>query len=251
MSTSDFTSAGRTRRLFLDADLRAGATLALDRAQLHYVRDVVRLRNGDRVKVFNGRDGEWAGVLAFDRRCGRLVLEARLREQDRPGDLSLLFAPLKHARLDYMVQKASELGTARLMPVMTARTAVSRVNRDRMRANAIEAAEQCGLLWVPQIEEPVALSTLLETWDGRRTLIFADEAAGLDADYRRIADLAGKPMALLVGPEGGFEPQERSAIARVPGAVAISLGPRILRADTAAVAGLALVQALAGDWTLA
>ncbi|NND50725.1 MAG: 16S rRNA (uracil(1498)-N(3))-methyltransferase [Rhizobiales bacterium] len=251
MTDSDTTRSGRVRRLYLDVVLKAGAVIELERAQQHYVRDVVRLRDGDHLKLFNGRDGEWLGRLEFDRRTARVTIDGQAREQDTPGDLHFLFAPLKHARLDYLVQKATELGASRLCPVMTKRTAVARVNLKRMRANAIEAAEQCGLVWVPEISEPVRFDRLVADWPARRALVFADEVAEPLDNYQEIEALRGKPLALIVGPEGGFSEAERSTLLGLAATTAISLGPRIMRADTAAVAALTLIQALCGDWTLA
>jgi 16S rRNA (uracil1498-N3)-methyltransferase len=251
MTRGDVTSTGRARRLYVDTGLSEGCEIALARGQLHYVRDVIRLRNGDGLFVFNGRDGEWQGRVALSRREATIALLHRTRAQEPACDLHFLFAPLKHARLDYMVQKATELGVARLVPVITGRTGASRVNLARMRANAVEAAEQCGLVSVPVIGEPVELVSLIADWPAGRALVFADETAARQPDYGGLAALRGRPMALIVGPEGGFSPQERAALAGLAATMAISLGPRIMRADTAAVAALGLIQALAGDWTIA
>jgi 16S rRNA (uracil1498-N3)-methyltransferase len=244
----------RSPRLFVDADLAAGANIPLDRDQANYLGNVLRLAAGDTVLAFNGRDGEWQAAIAGRKRPDRLEILVRARRQDRLPDLTYSFAPLKHARLDYMVQKAVEMGAAALQPVLTRFTQVSRVNTERMRANVIEAAEQCGLLSLARVEEPVAL----ERWLGQRTdqrlLIFCDEAvetadpmAALAA--ARTADPAG--IDVLIGPEGGFAEEERAALLKQPRLIRLSLGPRILRADTAAVAALALVQAALGDWTTA
>lgn len=251
MRAPDVTRSGRVRRLYLDNALETGAVIELERAQLHYVRDVVRLRDGDHLNVFNGRDGEWCGRLEYQRRAGRVAIDDQIRAQAVPGDLHLLFAPLKHARLDYLVQKATELGASRLCPVITERTAVRRVNLKRMRANAIEAAEQCGLLWVPEISEPIRFDQLVAGWPAARVLVFADEAADMQSSFQALAALRGKPMALIVGPEGGFADTERALLRGIVATIPISLGPRIMRADTAVVAALALMQAHCGDWTVA
>ena len=168
-------------------------------------------------------------------------------QQDGP-DVHYLFAPLKHARLDYMVQKATEMGVAHLQPVLTRRTIAARVNLERMRANAIEAAEQCGVLRVPSVGEPLKLDTLLAAWDPKRKLIFCDEAANVANPLTALAAVEAKPLAVLIGPEGGFDVSERALLRQQPNALAISLGPRVMRADTAAVAALALVNAALGDW---
>jgi 16S rRNA (uracil1498-N3)-methyltransferase len=236
-------------RLFLDADVKAGAEIALDAEQSNYLRNVLRLGGGDAVLVFNGRDGEWRAEIT---EAGKKKTSLAAREQTRPqtpsGDLWYLFAPLKHARLDYMVQKAVEMGVSRLQPVMTRRTQAARVNLERMRANAIEAAEQCGVLGVPDVEEPVALDKLLGAWPDGRRLIFCDEGAEMDDPVAVLRKVPPGPLAVLIGPEGGFDETERAKLLKHGGVTAISLGPRILRADTAAVAALALVQAVRGDW---
>jgi 16S rRNA (uracil1498-N3)-methyltransferase len=235
-------------RLFLDADLTAGATLALDSDQSNYLRNVLRLGAGGDVLVFNGRDGEWRAEIAeAGKKKTVLALRDRIRGQTPPGDLWYLFAPLKHARLDYMVQKAVEMGASRLQPVMTRRTQAGRVNLDRMRANAIEAAEQCGILNIPEIDEPQKLEQVLSNWNEGRRLIFCDESADTDSPLTVLNALGKGPLAVLIGPEGGFDDSERGLLLKHPSVTAISLGPRILRADTAAVAALALVQASLGD----
>jgi 16S rRNA (uracil1498-N3)-methyltransferase len=177
-----------------------------------------------------------------------LAIEERIREQTPLPDLHYLFAPLKHARLDYMVQKAVEMGAGKLRPVLTQFTQVHRVNLERMRANAIEAAEQCGILAIPEIETPRRLADVLADWDPARRLIFCDEAAPVTSPTETLAKLERGPAALLIGPEGGFSEEERADLLNRPYVIALSLGPRILRADTAAVAALALVQSFIGDW---
>jgi 16S rRNA (uracil1498-N3)-methyltransferase len=239
----------RSPRLYVEAPLGGGEKVRLSRAQAHYLGTVLRQKPGSRVLVFNGRDGEWEATLAMTRREAVLEVGATsTRPQTTPADLHYLFAPLKAARLDYMVQKAVEMGVSRLQPVITRHSQVARVNTDRMRANAIEAAEQCGVLSLPDVEAPVALDHLLAGWDAARRLVFCDE----DADGTNAVTVLGKlpyaPLAVLIGPEGGFAADERALLLKLPNVVRLSLGPRILRADTAAVAALALVQALIGDW---
>lgn len=238
-------------RLYVDAPLAAGARLPASREHWSYLTSVLRLREGDEALLFNGRDGEWRARLSADtRKSGALVVEAQTRAQTGGADLVLLFAPLKHARLDYMAQKAVEMGVSALRPTLTARTQVSRVNLDRLRANAIEAAEQCGVLRLPQILPEADLDAALAALEPERVLIFCDEEAD-QADPCAALDAsgaAGRPLAVLIGPEGGFSPPERARLAAREGVARISLGPRILRADTAAVAALALVQARLGDW---
>jgi len=244
MASYDFSAP----RLFVDAALGSGLVLALERTQQNYLCNVLRLSEGGDVLVFNGRHGEWRAVLRpAGRRQMGLEITAQTRPQTPAGDLDYLFAPLKHARLDYMVQKAVEMGASRLRPVTTRRTQVSRLNLDRMRANAIEAAEQCGILVLPEISEIASLTATLDAWPSERTLVFCDEDAET-SDPTAAPAVARGPLAVLIGPEGGFDPAERAALLALPSVVRLSLGPRILRADTAAVAALALVQALAGDW---
>jgi 16S rRNA (uracil1498-N3)-methyltransferase len=243
----------RTPRVFLDAALAAGATLPLDPAQANYLGNVLRLGSGDPVLVFNGRDGEWRGRLAgVGKRRLAIELVELARPQTGPLDLHYLFAPLKHARLDYMVQKAVEMGASRLQPVLTRHAQVARVNLERMRANAIEAAEQCGILTVPEVAAPLTLDRVIVERDPARLLVFCDEDAPVRDPVAALAAAgAGQdatPLAVLVGPEGGFAEDERAALLALPHTVRLALGPRILRADTAAVAALALVGAVLGDW---
>lgn len=238
-------------RVFLEADLAEGtANIELDRARTNYLRTVLRLRDGDRVLAFNGRDGEWVCVLESPtRKTTALRVDAKTREQTTAGDIDYLFAPLKQARQDYLAQKAVEMGASRLRPIVTRRTQTREPNLDRLRANAIEAAEQCGVLSVPSIEPAVSFESLLRDWPQERLLIFCDEDAptGDPIAALRALDRRG-PLAIFVGPEGGFDPSEREALKRASFTVTISLGPRILRADTAAVAALAVVQCALGDW---
>jgi 16S rRNA (uracil1498-N3)-methyltransferase len=242
----------RSRRLYVDHPLGPGVRVTLDAAQAHYLTDVLRRKPGDQLMVFNGRDGEWrAAFEPAGKRGAVLALEAQTRVQDRVPDLQYLFAPLKRARLDYTVQKAVEMGAARLTPVITRYTQVERVNTDRMRANAIEAAEQCSILALPAIDEPVALDRALAALEPERTLVFCDEDAPIADPLAALAPLRGResvPLAVLIGPEGGFAPEERALLIDRPNTIRLALGPRILRADTAAVAALALVQAALGDW---
>jgi 16S rRNA (uracil1498-N3)-methyltransferase len=241
----------RSPRLFVDAPLAAGEMIALGQSQSNYLGNVLRLAAGGTVLVFNGRDGEWQASIAGRKRPDRLHIVARTRPQDRPPDLAYVFAPLKHARLDYMVQKAVEMGASSLQPVLTRFTQVSRVNGERMRANVIEAAEQCGILSLADVAEPVALDRYLAGREGQRLLVFCDEAAAAASPLLALQDMraASNGVDILIGPEGGFAEEERAILLRQPQTLRLSLGPRILRADTAAVAALALVQAALGDWT--
>ena len=246
MSRYDFAA----QRLYVDAPLADGARVTLSREQANYLLNVLRLAAGDSVIIFNGREGEWRAVLAdTGRKAASLDVVEALRGQEAGPDIHYLFAPLKHARLDYMVQKAVEMGAARLRPVLTRRTQAQRVNLERMRANVIEAAEQCGILTLAEIEEPLSLEKALVQWPQDRLLVFCDEDAPMADPVAALRHRAapGAPIAVLIGPEGGFDPAERAMLMRMEQTLAISLGPRILRADTAAVAAMALVQAAVGD----
>jgi len=239
----------RAPRLFVDAELGPGAVVALERDQSNYLGNVLRLSAGDIILVFNGRAGEWQAEIAGRKRPETLAIIRQTRPQDSLPDLTFAFAPLKHARLDYMVQKAVEMGASRLQPVLTRFTQVSRVNGERMRANVIEAAEQCGILSVAEVAEPIQLERFLATRDAGRLLIFCDEAAEVTNPVRALEQAPGQGgIDVLIGPEGGFAEEERTILLRQGRLVRLSLGPRILRADTAAVAALALVQAALGDW---
>lgn len=249
MSHYDFSAP----RLYLDtrtgSNFEPALTIELDKSQQNYLCNVLRLSEGAPILVFNGRDGEWrAALVAVTRKVMALRLDERVRDQTAPGDLHYLFAPLKHARLDYIVQKAVEMGASAIRPIVTRRTQNARVNIERMRANAIEAAEQCGIITLPTIAEATPLATLLAGWDATRTLIFCDEDAPLRDALMELKAVARRPLAVLIGPEGGFEEAERAMLLALPSVVRLSLGPRILRADTAGVAALALVQAAIGDW---
>ena len=239
----------RSPRLFVDADLRAGTEVAADPAQTNYLLNVLRLGENDRVLVFNGRDGEWLARLApSGKKRLDLVPVKAVRAQTPPSDLHYLFAPLKSARLDYTVQKAVEMGAGVLRPVMTQHVQAPRINAARVRANAVEAAEQCGILSVPECREMVRLADILDGWDETRRLVFCDERAAVENPIEALRPLAGQPLALLIGPEGGFSAAERSLLLDRRFVMGVALGPRILRADTAAVAALAVLQAVAGDW---
>lgn len=225
--------------------------VSFDRGQANYLQNVLRLGHEDELLLFNGRDGEWQARLAVaGKRALTAVVGARMRQQPRPSDLHFLFAPLKRVRLDYLVQKAVEMGASRLQPMITRHTQVARVNVDRMRANVIEAVQQCGILSLPEVADPVAFNDVIGQVDADRLLVFCDEDAEVKDPVAALAAAAraGLPLAVLIGPEGGFAEEERKALLDRPNVVRIALGPRILRADTAAVAALALVQAALGDW---
>ncbi len=285
MPRPDFTAP----RLFVEATLDIGAIVALERDQAHYLGHVLRLGPGAAVLAFNGRDGEWQTRFSGGKSGHVLTAETRTRPQPAHGDLVYCFAPLKHARLDYLVQKAVEMGADVLQPVITRRTQAARVNAERMRANVIEAAEQCGVLSVPEVRPPRDLAEVLAGWPADRLMVFCDEdvetadpvAALMEGGAHRGGaldhddfgsnrsnimkvidannsehDVTRKPvptfrhhaLGVIVGPEGGFDAAERAALLGLPRRLRLSLGPRILRADTAAVAALALVQATLGDW---
>ncbi len=239
----------RAPRLYLDAPLSIGNRIAVNPDQSNYLINVLRLGDGGRILVFNGRDGEWLATLAREgKRGAALGIERQTKAQTGGPDLDYWFAPLKRSRLDYMVQKATELGVARLKPVITRRTVAERVNLDRMRANVIEAAEQCGILRVPEIQAAEPLDKALASADPGRRLIFCDEDAPVANPVAALAAVPAGPVTVLIGPEGGFDPAERERLAAWPNVIRLSLGPRIMRADTAAVAALALVNATLGDW---
>jgi 16S rRNA (uracil1498-N3)-methyltransferase len=238
-----------SQRLFVEQDLACDVALVCSAEQSNYLKTVLRMRPGDVVLVFNGRDGEWRSIFGDAGKRGvTLHVEKQTRAQIVGPDIDYLFAPLKRARLDYMVQKATELGVRRLKPVLTRHTVAERVNTDRMRANAVEAAEQCGILHVPEVSEPSKLPGVLAAWDKSRPLIFCDEAAALANPVDALRTLRPGPVAVLIGPEGGFSADERALLLACPGVVTLSLGPRVMRADTAAVAALTLVNVVLGDW---
>ena len=235
-------------RLYVEQPLAPGQAVVLSRDQAHYLFTVMRLGAGAQVLLFNGRDGEWrAGVAQAGRHGGVLVCHAQTRALQAPPDLWLLFAPLKKVRTDFIVEKAVEMGVARVLPVQTAHTNADRIRQDRLQAHAVEAAEQCGATFVPGVARLVALDRLMAEWPAERHLLWADETlAGAHAALQAAG--RGDPWAVLVGPEGGFSDRERAALRAMPQVVPVSLGPRILRADTAAVAALTLWQSLLGDW---
>lgn len=239
----------KMQRLYVIADLAAGKRAETTPEAVNYLANVLRMKDGDEILAFNGRDGEWRAALRFETKK-KLALEPLelTREQPAAPDLVYCFAPLKQGRLDYMVQKAVEMGAGVLQPVITQHTQVARIGTERIEANAIEAAEQCGVLAIPQTREPVKLDKLLEGWEPRRHLIFCDEGHGTNNPLPLLQSLSSAPLGVLIGPEGGFSDQERQTLRKLPFVTAIPLGPRILRADTAAVAALALIQATIGDW---
>ncbi len=245
MAIHDF----KSQRLFVDTELQIGQVVACSSEQANYLRNVLRLTAGTEILIFNGRHGEWRARLEFAGKKGCTLQAVELmRPQAEGPDIHYLFAPLKRSRLDYMVQKATELGVARLRPVLTRYTVAERVNLDRMRANAIEAAEQCGILRIPEVAEPDRLQRVIDGWDDSRPLVFCDEAADVPDPLAALATLPRGPAGLLIGPEGGFADEEREMLIRQPYTLRLSLGPRIMRADTAAVAALALINAVVGDW---
>jgi 16S rRNA (uracil1498-N3)-methyltransferase len=232
-------------RLYIDENLSGGLTLTLDGAPANYLGSVMRLGAGDQVKLFDGRSGEWlAEIVEAGRKRVSLVITHHLAPLQSVPDLWLVFAPIKRGRIDWLVEKATELGVARLVPAITQRTIVDRLNGDRLRAHAIEAAEQCERTILPELAEPQKLSALLRDWPAERALYFADEEGG-----EKLASLASPgPAAILIGPEGGFTDEERESIRTLPQTRRVSLGPRILRADTAALAAISLWMSAAGDW---
>mgnify|MGYP000467508930 FL=1 len=239
-------------RLFVSADLALGTEVALDRDQAHYLFNVMRLAAGAPVLIFNGRDGEWRAEVTRVGRQGTLTVRAAGQPQRRPPDLTLAFAPIKKTRTDFIVEKATELGCARIQPMTTRHTNSERLRLDRLRAHAVEAAEQCGETHVPAVLEPVKLLALLDGWDPARRLMFCDEAR----DARPATEVLGAfasdagpgPWAILIGPEGGFAAEEVERLRGLPFVARVTLGPRVLRADTAAVAAITLWQAALGDW---
>lgn len=239
----------KSQRLFVSARLFEGAEVVLDSGQAHYLAGVLRMNVADEILVFDGESGEWRAKLAqVKKRHVVLQVLEQVRPQDSGPDIDYLFAPLKRARLDYMVQKSVEMGVRSLQPVLTRYTVAERVNGDRMLANAIEAAEQCGVLRIPDVAKPQKLTAILAQWDPQKPLIFCDEAAGISDPVMALKDVPPGPLGVLIGPEGGFAPEERTLLRSIGPAVTISLGPRIMRADTAAVAALTLVNAVLGDW---
>jgi 16S rRNA (uracil1498-N3)-methyltransferase len=240
----------KSPRLFVEAPLGAGLTLTLERAQSHYLQNVMRKGEGDLLRLFNRGDGEWAARITGARKNAlEIACDSLLRPALLPPDIDYLFAPLKSARLDYVAQKACEMGVRRLRPIMTQHTVGARVNMERLQANVVEAAEQCELTSLPQVLEPLGFDKMIAGWQAGRRPIFCDEqAAGQPALAALQAVPPGTPLALILGPEGGFSAGERAQMLKLPDVIVLPLGPRILRADTAAVAALALVQSVIGDW---
>ncbi|MDQ0559626.1 16S rRNA (uracil1498-N3)-methyltransferase [Rhizobium mesoamericanum] len=239
----------RMQRLFVDVPLTAGATVETTADNFNYLANVLRMTDGAQLLIFNGRDGEWKARLTFPtRKRIVLVTEEQTRAQPAPSDLHYLFAPLKVGRLDYLVQKAVEMGAGTLRPVMTQHVQGKITNLDKLRANVIEAAEQCGILHIPDVAEPVRLFDLLEKWPGDRRIIYCDEGDAGQNPMPILSEIRERKLALLVGPEGGFSEEERARLLSLDFVTAIPLGPRILRADTAAVAAMAVIQASIGDW---
>ncbi len=235
-----------TPRLFIDVLLSDGAQIVLPAPASHYLGQVMRLGDGDAVRLFDDRTGEWLGRIdGGGRKALGVRIERRLSVREAVPDLWLCVAPLKRGRIDWVVEKACELGVARLVPVLTRRTVVDKLNLDRLRAHMIEAAEQCGRTALPVLTDPVALAALLSGWPTERALIFADETGG--APLLEVARASPAPCAILIGPEGGFTPDERAAIRALSPARAVSLGPRILRADTAAAVAIGVWMAVAED----
>jgi 16S rRNA (uracil1498-N3)-methyltransferase len=236
-------------RLFVTAPLTAGAAVPLDSDQVHYLRSVLRLGPGDTLALFDGRAGEWlAAIETLGKHTGTARLQRQTRPQAPEPDLWLLFAPVKRARIDLIVEKATELGASRLLPVITRRTNVARVNTERLRATAREAAEQTERLSVPEVVEPQRLDQALAGFPRDRCLILCDET-GTAPPIADVLRQGPAPLGVLIGPEGGFAPDELDGLRKLPFVTGVGLGPRILRADTAALAALAVIQALIGDWT--
>ena len=238
-----------TIRLYVEKKLGAGLAVTCTPAQANYLLNVMRLADGAEILIFDGQSGEWrAGIQRQKRGVCVLRVQEQTRPQEEGTDIHYLFAPVKRARLDFMVQKATELGVAALSPVLTRRTEVKRIKIERMRANVIEAAEQCGVLRIPQVNEPQSLDRLLAAWDPARGIVYCDEEAAVSSPLEALKPLVPGPMAVLIGPEGGFDADERERLRGLPFVTPVSLGPRVMRADTAAVAALALVNSVLGDW---
>jgi 16S rRNA (uracil1498-N3)-methyltransferase len=247
--SEDVTYPGGTVRLYVEQALSEGAAVELSDGQSHYLLRVMRAKAGDTLRLFNGRDGEWVARIAEAGKRGAILsCERRTLPQSAPPDVWLLFAPIKRTPADYLAQKATELGARVLQPVMTHRTIISRVNVERMHANAVEAAEQSGRLDVPEVREPLPLSRLVTDWPRDRALVFCDEGGDAEPLALALAGLADSPFAILTGPEGGFDKAERDLLRAHEHVIPVTLGPRILRADTAALAALAIWQSVKGDW---
>lgn len=247
--SEELTEPGGGVRLYVEARLGEGAAVVLGDSQMHYLLHVMRARIGDRLRLFNGLDGEWrARIAEIAKRALRLECETQTAPQREVPDLWLVFAPIKKTPADYLTQKATELGVRVLQPVTTRRTIVGRINTGRMRANAIEAAEQSGRVSVPDVRDLVELERLLGNWPRERRILFCDEAGEAPPIAEALRKSPAGPWAVLTGPEGGFDPSERAQLRELASVVPASLGKRILRADTAALAALAVWQAIKGDW---
>jgi 16S rRNA (uracil1498-N3)-methyltransferase len=237
------------QRLYVSEPLSEGQPILASAEQFNYLANVLRLGEGAEILLFNGKDGEWKSRLSFPAKKKLLLMPVEVTRIQTPHpDLMFLFAPLKVGRLDYIVQKAVEMGAGVVQPVLTQHTQVHKIGVERLQANVIEAAEQCGILSIPTVQEPIKFDALLNNWNSERALIFCDEDAATNNPLAKLEALRGKPLAVLVGPEGGFSEAERKTLRGLSYVTAIPLGPRILRADTAAVAALAVVQAVVGDW---
>ncbi|HWA02027.1 MAG TPA: 16S rRNA (uracil(1498)-N(3))-methyltransferase [Rhizomicrobium sp.] len=246
----DLTEPGGGVRLHVDAPLLEKAPITPSDGQSHYLLNVMRARLGDRLRLFNGRDGEWqARVVEIGKRRCRLECERQTAAQREVPDIWLVFAPIKKTPADYLAQKATELGTRMLQPMITRRSIVRRVNTARIEANAVEAAEQSGRLTVPDVREPKAFEALIADWPANRQIVFCDEGGDAPPIAQALGTAGAAPCAIFTGPEGGFDPAERRALRELPQVLPVSLGERILRADTAALAALAVWQAIRGDWS--
>lgn len=245
MPANDFT----TKRLFVDASLKVGTVIDLDRARASYLLNVLRLVQGTEILVFNGLEGEWiAEIEQRGRKNARLNVVRQTRPQTPPLDLHYVFAPIKQARMEYMVQKAVEMGVGVLQPVLTEYTQLRKLNLEKMGNYVTEAAEQCGVLAIPEVREPIRIDQLVDEFDSQRVLVFCNEHQESSNPLAALDAVRGKLISVLIGPEGGFSAQERDLLMEQPFVAPISLGPRILRADTAAVAAFAIIQATIGDW---
>jgi len=239
----------RMQRLFVDGDIATGIALPTNDAQFNYLRNVLRMTEGNPLLIFNGRDGEWQAHIAdIGKKRIALVPDHQTRPQPPVSDLHYLFAPLKVGRMDYVVQKAVEMGAGVLQPVMTQHVQGKALSTDKLQAYVIEAAEQCGILSIPKVKEPVKLVDLLAGWSADRRILYCDEGHEGQNPLPILNRITEKQLALLIGPEGGFSEAEQTQLRALPFVSAIPLGPRILRADTAAVAAMAVVQAAIGDW---
>ena len=249
MSENELTHPGGMLRLHVEAPLGTGLRVSPTEQQAHYLLHVMRAKRGDRVSLFNGRDGEWsANIVEVSKRSCSLDCERLVAPQRETPDVWLCFAPIKRTPADYLAQKATELGVRVLQPVMTRRTIVNRVNLERMRANVVEASEQSGRTSVPEIRAPRGLEECLAAWPGERRLVFCDEHGEAPPLAEALRAVGAQPFAILTGPEGGFDESEREMLRARSFVLAVSLGPRILRADTAALAALAIWQSVRGDW---